>query len=49
MVFLLGAQRCREVPIRQRDLLDLGDSNALYFQAGPEEEKDGLFGSLCVQ
>lgn len=27
----------------------LGDSNALYFTAGPEEEKDGLFGSLRVQ
>ena len=24
----------------------LGDSNALYFAAGPEDEKDGLFGSL---
>jgi uncharacterized protein (TIGR03118 family) len=24
----------------------LGDSNALYFAAGPEEEKDGLFGAL---
>ena len=26
----------------------LGDSNALYFAAGPEDEKDGLFGSLRV-
>jgi uncharacterized protein (TIGR03118 family) len=24
----------------------LGDSNALYFAAGPDDEKDGLFGSL---
>jgi hypothetical protein len=24
----------------------LGDSNALYFTAGPDEERDGLFGSL---
>jgi uncharacterized protein (TIGR03118 family) len=24
----------------------LGDSNALYFAAGPEDEKDGLFGAL---
>lgn len=24
----------------------LGDSNALYFAAGPEDEADGLFGSL---
>jgi uncharacterized protein (TIGR03118 family) len=24
----------------------LGDANALYFSAGPQEEKDGLFGSL---
>lgn len=24
----------------------LGDANALYFAAGPEDEKDGLFGSL---
>lgn len=24
----------------------LGDSNALYFAAGPEDEVDGLFGSL---
>ncbi|MFD4180536.1 TIGR03118 family protein [Rhodococcus sp. NPDC058514] len=24
----------------------LGDSNALYFTAGPEDEKDGLFGAL---
>jgi uncharacterized protein (TIGR03118 family) len=24
----------------------LGDSDALYFAAGPEDEKDGLFGSL---
>jgi uncharacterized protein (TIGR03118 family) len=24
----------------------LGDSNALYFSAGPEDEVDGLFGSL---
>jgi uncharacterized protein (TIGR03118 family) len=24
----------------------LGDSNTLYFAAGPEDEKDGLFGSL---
>ncbi|MFD6395589.1 TIGR03118 family protein [Nocardia sp. NPDC060249] len=27
----------------------LGDANALYFTAGPEDEKDGLFGSLRVQ
>ncbi|WP_420832066.1 TIGR03118 family protein [Nocardia huaxiensis] len=27
----------------------LGDSNALYFTAGPEDEKDGLFGSLRVR
>jgi uncharacterized protein (TIGR03118 family) len=26
--------------------VSLGDSNALYFAAGPKEEKDGLFGSL---
>ena len=26
----------------------LGDSNALYFTAGPEDEVDGLFGSLRV-
>ncbi|MGY0500654.1 TIGR03118 family protein [Nocardia sp. FBN12] len=26
-----------------------GDANALYFTAGPEDEKDGLFGSLRVQ
>jgi uncharacterized protein (TIGR03118 family) len=26
----------------------LGDSNALYFAAGPEDEADGLFGSLRV-
>jgi uncharacterized protein (TIGR03118 family) len=26
----------------------LGDSNALYFAAGPEDEKDGVFGSLRV-
>ncbi len=26
----------------------LGDSNALYFAAGPDDEKDGLFGSLRV-
>lgn len=26
----------------------LGDSNALYFTAGPDDEKDGLFGSLRV-
>ncbi len=26
----------------------LGDSNALYFAAGPEDEVDGLFGSLRV-
>jgi len=24
----------------------LGDSNALYFAAGPNDEKDGVFGSL---
>ena len=24
----------------------LGDANALYFAAGPEDEKDGLFGVL---
>jgi hypothetical protein len=24
----------------------LGDKNALYFAAGPNDEKDGLFGSL---
>ncbi|MFC7449758.1 TIGR03118 family protein, partial [Rhodococcus daqingensis] len=24
----------------------LGDANALYFAAGPEDEKDGLFGAL---
>jgi uncharacterized protein (TIGR03118 family) len=28
--------------------VSLGDSNALYFAAGPEDEKDGLFGSLRV-
>lgn len=27
----------------------LGDANALYFTAGPEDEKQGLFGSLRVQ
>jgi uncharacterized protein (TIGR03118 family) len=27
----------------------LGDSNALYFAAGPEDEADGLFGSLRYQ
>lgn len=27
----------------------LGDANALYFTAGPEDEKHGLFGSLRVQ
>ncbi|WP_067565439.1 TIGR03118 family protein [Nocardia acidivorans] len=27
----------------------LGDSDALYFTAGPEDEKDGLFGSLRLQ
>jgi uncharacterized protein (TIGR03118 family) len=27
----------------------LGDANALYFTAGPEDEKDGLFGSLRLQ
>lgn len=26
----------------------LGDANALYFAAGPDDEKDGLFGSLRV-
>lgn len=26
----------------------LGDANALYFAAGPDEEKEGLFGSLRV-
>jgi len=26
----------------------LGDSNALYFASGPDDEKDGLFGSLRV-
>lgn len=26
----------------------LGDKNALYFAAGPDDEKDGLFGSLRV-
>ena len=26
----------------------LGDSNALYFAAGPKDEKDGIFGSLRV-
>ena len=26
----------------------LGDSNALYFAAGPDDEKDGIFGSLRV-
>lgn len=26
----------------------LGDTNALYFAAGPDDEKDGLFGSLRV-
>jgi hypothetical protein len=26
--------------------VSLGDSNALYFTAGPDEERDGLFGSL---
>ena len=24
----------------------LGDKNALYFAAGPDDEKDGIFGSL---
>jgi uncharacterized protein (TIGR03118 family) len=24
----------------------LGDANALYFAAGPDDEKDGVFGSL---
>ncbi len=28
--------------------VSLGDSNALYFAAGPDDEKDGLFGSLRV-
>ncbi len=28
--------------------VSLGDLNALYFAAGPEDEKDGLFGSLRV-
>jgi uncharacterized protein (TIGR03118 family) len=28
--------------------VSLGDSNALYVAAGPEDEKDGLFGSLRV-
>lgn len=27
----------------------LGDSNALYFTAGPDDEKDGVFGSLRVK
>jgi uncharacterized protein (TIGR03118 family) len=27
----------------------LGDSNALYFTAGPNDEKDGVFGSLRVK
>nr|WP_245663571.1 TIGR03118 family protein [Nocardia inohanensis] len=27
----------------------LGDANALYFTAGPEDEKDGLFGSLRLK
>lgn len=27
----------------------LGDANALYFTAGPEDEKQGMFGSLRVQ
>ncbi|MBV6760583.1 TIGR03118 family protein [Rhodococcus opacus] len=27
----------------------LGDSNALYFTAGPKDEEDGLFGSLRAQ
>ena len=26
----------------------LGDSNALYFAAGPKDEADGVFGSLRV-
>lgn len=26
----------------------LGDANALYFAAGPDDEKDGLFGSLRI-
>lgn len=28
--------------------VSLGDSNALYFSAGPNSEKDGLFGSIRV-
>jgi uncharacterized protein (TIGR03118 family) len=27
----------------------LGDSNALYFTAGPDDEKDGLFGALRIK
>jgi hypothetical protein len=26
----------------------LGDTNSLYFTAGPEDEKDGLFGKLVL-
>ncbi len=37
--------RCRLL-LQWGSIAAMGESNALYFAAGPEDEKDGLFGRL---